>query len=508
MSRTNLLIVMVDQLAARWLPVYGHPVVQAPHIERLGAQGVVFEAAHCPSPLCAPSRAAMLSGQLPSRTGVYDNAAEWPASLPTFLHHLRLAGYRTCLAGKMHFCGPDQLHGFEERVTTDVYPADLDWTPDWRQPEARPSWYHAMTNVLEAGPCLSSLNLDYDQEVAFRANRWLHDLARDPSSFCLVASFTQPHDPYTISKSYWDRYQGIEIDLPRVPALSGAALDPHSRRLRHVSAMDTVDLGEDQIRAARRAYYGMITWLDERIGELLATLAATGLDRDTVVILTSDHGDFLGERGLWYKMSFLEPAIRVPLIIHAPGHFAPRRVAEPVSLLDLFPTVLDLTLGADWAAAAPLDGDSLLPLLAGTGIEKTVVGEYLAEGAVAPVVMFRRGAEKYIHSPADPDQLYDLAADPDELTNLAARPEQAERLAGFRAEVGRRWDLDALNAAVLASQRRRLLVAPALATGRRTAWDHQPDFDASEQYVRTHMPLEEIERRARLPLADAGPEAV
>jgi choline-sulfatase len=250
----------------------------------------------------------------------------------------------------------------------------------------------------------------------------------------------------------------------------------------------------------------MISYVDERIGELLATLAATGLDRDTVVVLTSDHGDFLGERGLWYKMSFLEPSVRVPLIVHAPGHFEPRRVATPVSLLDLFPTVLDLTLGAGWSPAAPLDGKSLLPLLAGTGVKKTVVGEYLAEGAVAPCVMLRRGAEKYIHSPADPDLLYDLAADPDELTNLAARPEHAERLAGFRAEVERRWDLKALHAAVLASQRRRLLVAPALATGRRRSWDHQPDFDAADQYVRTHMPLEEIERRARLPLADGGPE--
>ncbi len=152
-KRPNVLLIMADQMAAPALPIHGHPLVQAPHMQGLAAGGVVFERAYCPSPLCAPSRAAMLTGRLPSRIGVYDNAADLPASIPTFLHHLRRHGYRTCLSGKMHFVGPDQLHGFEERVTTDIYPADLDWTPDWTRPEHRPSWYHSMLSVVQAGPC-------------------------------------------------------------------------------------------------------------------------------------------------------------------------------------------------------------------------------------------------------------------------------------------------------------------------------------------------------------------
>ena len=111
----------------------------------------MFDSAYCASPLCAPSRASFMSGLLPSRTRVYDNAAEFAAEIPTFAHALRLRGYRTILSGKMHFCGPDQLHGFEQRLTTDIYPADFGWTPDWDRPDHRPSWYHNMSSVRDAG---------------------------------------------------------------------------------------------------------------------------------------------------------------------------------------------------------------------------------------------------------------------------------------------------------------------------------------------------------------------
>src|SRR5215211_1383700 len=177
---------MVDQLAAGWLPAYGHHVVQAPAIGALAEQGVVFERAYCPSPLCAPSRSALLTGLLPSRIGVFDNAAEMRASLPTVTHHLRAAGYATILCGKMHFVGPDQLHGFEERLTTDVYPADLEWTPDWRMPlTQRLPWHHTMEGVLRPGVCAASMQMDYDDEVAYRSMRKVLDLARgeDDRSF-------------------------------------------------------------------------------------------------------------------------------------------------------------------------------------------------------------------------------------------------------------------------------------------------------------------------------------
>ena len=181
----NILIVMADQMAPAFLPIHGHPHVRAPNMLSLARDGVVFDSAYCASPLCAPSRAAFMSGLMPSRTGAYDNAAEFPASIPTFAHALRARGYRTILSGKMHFCGPDQLHGFEERLTTDIYPADFDWTPDWDRPEHRPSWYHNMSSVRDAGLCIRSNQLDFDDEAAFMAERAIFDIARsrDPRPF-------------------------------------------------------------------------------------------------------------------------------------------------------------------------------------------------------------------------------------------------------------------------------------------------------------------------------------
>jgi choline-sulfatase len=143
----DILLFQVDQLAAQWLPVYGHPLVRTPNLDALAAAGVVFETNYCNAPLCSPSRFSMLTGCLPSRIGAYDNAADFSADLPTVAHHLRLLGYRTVLSGKTHFCGPDQLHGFEKRLTTDIYPSDYGWTPDWENPAQRPSWYHNMVNV-------------------------------------------------------------------------------------------------------------------------------------------------------------------------------------------------------------------------------------------------------------------------------------------------------------------------------------------------------------------------
>jgi choline-sulfatase len=504
-ARPNVLLVMVDQLAAGWLPAYGHHVVQAPVIGALAEEGVVFERAYCPSPLCAPSRSALLTGLLPSRIGVFDNAAEMRASLPTVTHHLRAAGYGTILCGKMHFVGPDQLHGFEERLTTDVYPADLEWTPDWRMPlTQRLPWYHTMESVVRPGRCAASMQMDYDDEVAFRAVRKLHDLARhrrrDP--FFLVVSFTHPHDPWELHPRYWERYDPAAIDAPAVGPIPRDEADAHSIRLRDMCGIDDAGLTADQVVTARHAYYAAISYVDDRIGEVLAALRDSGLKRDTIVVLTADHGEMLGERGLWYKMTFFEASARVPLIIRAPGRLAPGRVGEPVSLLDLAPTLIALCdqpgAGEPWADT---DGVSLMAPLTGQGPRPggDVVGEYLAEGVRSPAVMLRRGRHKYVWCRDDPDQLYDLADDPAELVNLAADPAHAELCGSLRAEVDRRWDMPALERAVLASQRERRLVVAALRRGRTARWDYRPPNERS--FVDGSDDLYELQRRARLDAA-------
>ncbi|MFO1466876.1 MAG: choline-sulfatase [Steroidobacteraceae bacterium] len=500
MTQPNILILMADQLTAGALPAYGNRVARTPNIDALAASGAVFDSFYCNSPLCAPSRFSFLSGRLPSQIGAYDNAAEFSAQWPTFAHHLRAAGYQTSLSGKMHFCGPDQLHGFEERLTTDIYPADFGWTPDWERFEERPSWYHDMNSVSQAGPCTRTNQIDFDDEVVYAARQKLFDLARskDRRPFCLVVSMTHPHDPYVVPQGYWDRYEGVEIDMPRVQ-IDPAQLDPHSRRLRHVIGLDLRPVTEAQVRAARRAYYGAVSYVDDQVGSLLAALRDSQLANDTIVMVLADHGDMLGERGLWYKMNFFEPACRIPLIVHAPGRIQARRVPASASLLDILPTLCDLAGTPQQRELSALDGTSLMPSLRGEPGADEVIGEYLGEGAIAPLVMIRRGQYKFVHTPVDPDQLYDLAADPLERDNLAADPRYEARVAAFRREVIDRWNLEALHGAVLESQRRRRLVYGALRQGRFTPWDFQPIRDATTAYIRNDQDLPDLEAKARFP---------
>jgi len=501
----NILVLMADQMTPSSLRPYGNTVSKTPRIDALAREGVVFDSAYCASPLCAPSRFAFMAGKLPSKIGAYDNAAELPAQTLTFAHYLRAAGYRTVLSGKMHFCGPDQLHGFEERLTTDIYPADFGWVPDWAQPDVRPSWYHNMSSVLDAGPCVRTNQLDFDDEVTFTVRQKLYDIVRereagtDARPFLVVASLTHPHDPYAIPPEYWNLYSDEAVDLPRT-TLSYDESDPHSKRLRHVCENDRTPPTEQQVRNARRAYYGALSYVDAQFGSILDALQTTGLADDTIVIVTSDHGDMLGERGLWYKMTFFEHAARVPLIVHAPKQFMPRRVTESVSTIDLLPTLVELATGKrETAWPDPIDGRSLVPHLNGDGGHDETLGEYLAEGALAPIVMIRRGRYKFIHTPVDPDQLFDLEADPQELVNLAGDPAYANTVAHFIAEVDARWNLDTLHEDVLASQRRRRFHYAATTQGRLQAWDWQPFNDASQRYMRNHIELDTLEAMARYP---------
>ena len=491
--RPHILFVMADQLSASALPAYGNDVVLAPTLERLGREGVVFERALCASPLCAPSRASLMTGLLPSRTGAIDNAGELPASVPTFAHHLRAAGYRTVLAGKMHFIGPDQLHGFEERPLPDVYPAGLDWVPDWRLEDGeRLPWYHDLSSVVRAGPVRETLQLAYDQEVASRARRAIVETARDPSRpLLLVASFTHPHDPYEVPAEYWERYEDVEIDQPSFRAPPDPP-DLPTRRLRAMLEADRTPIALDRVLAARRGYYGAVSVVDDHVRSLLAALAECGLAGDTIVVVTSDHGDMLGERGLWYKMAPFESSICVPLIVHAPARFRPRRVPRPVSLLDLAPTLVEL------AGAAPpdgVDGSSLAGALSDGAVpDRDLPLEYLAEGVRAAQVTLVRGDLKLVRGLGEPDLVYDVAADPAERMNLADDPARRDEVASLAAAADARWELAELDREVRASQERRRLVARALATGDVTDWDH-PDGDGP--YIRTGDDFWETLERAR-----------
>jgi choline-sulfatase len=506
-SNPNFLFIMADQMAAQALPAYGNKFVKTPNMDALTEGGVVFDNAYCNSPLCAPSRFSLLSGRLPSRIEAFDNAPEFPSSIPTFVHYLRHMGYQTCLSGKMHFIGPDQLHGFEERVTTEIYPTDFGWTPVWESAEnpikpGEKNW-PSMDAVIQSGPCLRSLNIDYDEEVEYQAVKKIYDLARMSNSnpFFLTVSFSHPHDPYLTTLEYWDRYEHNAIDMPVVPDIPVDERDPHSRRLYHACCMDKAGITDEHIRNARHAYYGMLSYVDAKIGKLLNALKDTGLAENTIVIITSDHGDMLGERGMWMKMSFFENSARVPLIVNAPGLYGARRVSQNVSLVDLFPTILQIANGGTMPDLFnPLDGQSLTNLLQGDADEwpDTVFSEYTANFTVAPILMVRQGKYKYIYSEPDPPQLFDLLADPQELENLAGRNYCGDIERTLMERITDCWNPKELKNRIIENQRSRLFIYWALKKGEKTSWDFPASSCTTKQYMTNDENWDITEKRANL----------
>ena len=499
MSKPNILIFMVDQLNGTFFPDGPADWLHAPNLKKLAARSTRFKNAYTASPLCAPGRASFMSGLLPSLSRVYDNAAEFASNIPTYAHHLRRAGYQTCLSGKMHFVGPDQMHGFEERLTTDIYPADFGWTPDYRKPDERIEWwYHNMGSVTGAGVGEISNQMEYDDEVAYNATRKVYDLARggDTRPWCLTVSFTHPHDPYVARRKYWDLYEDCEHLLPDVPAMDYEDHDNHSKRIFDANDWRAFNITEDDIKNSRRAYFANISYLDGKIGEVMEALETTR--QDAIILFVSDHGDMLGERGLWFKMSFFEGAARVPFMIAAP-EMAPGLVTTPVSNIDVAPTLCDLA-GVSMDEVMPwVQGESLVPLGQGGSRDTPVAMEYAAEASYAPMVSLRYGPWKYNRCALDPDQLFNLDDDPHELTNLAEEPAHQGTVTSLRAKSETRWNLDAFDGQVRESQARRWVVYEALRNGDYYPWDYQPLQKASERYMRNHMNLDNLENDKRFP---------
>jgi choline-sulfatase len=351
-----------------------------------------------------------------------------------------------------------------------------------------------MGSVTGAGVAEITNQLEFDDEAAFLAAARLRDLAReqDGRPWLMTIGFTHPHDPYVARPQHWELYADCPALMPEAP---DPATDPQSDRLRAACAADAVTITDAMVARARRAYFANISYLDDKLGEVLGALEATG--QEAAILFTADHGDMLGERGLWFKMTFHEPATRVPLMLAAPG-LSPGRIDQPVSLLDVLPTLCALAglpedAGGPWA-----EGRSLLATMAGAE-RGPVPMEYAAEGSIAPLVALRQGRWKLVVSAPDPDQLFDLQADPHERVNLAADPAHAAVLADLRAAIAAHWDLAQFDAAVRDSQARRWIVYAALREGAYRPWDWQPATDAANRYMRNHMDLNRLEADKRFP---------
>ena len=489
----NILFIQTDQLTPNVLPAYGNTTCKTPNLNHLAHTGIVFDNAYCNFPLCAPSRFSMASGLLASKIGAYDNAAELPASIPTYAHYLRVLGYHTTLAGKMHFVGPDQLHGFEKRLTSDIYPGDFGWTADWGATDSNGAPGGRMltdSRMLDiSGICARSVQIDYDEEITHKAVQEIYDHVRssDNRPFFLQVSYTHPHDPYLCQKRHWDLYDGLEIPAPRIASIKEQDNDPHSLRTLRQQGLNTAKTSAEDIMRSRRAYYGNVSYIDDQVGLLLDAIGQSGQAEDTVIVFSSDHGDMLGERGLWLKKMFFEPAVRVPLIIQAPNRFEPARIGTLCSLLDLLPTFVDLAAIDEWQGPVePLDGISLIALTRSKTADdnRAVYAELLCEGIPSPKFMIRKGPHKFITGAGDPDLLFDLERDPDELNNVIYHQEYSDIAKQFSSEASTIWDVDALSKDIVNSQKRRMLIQRAHAEGQPPIWDFNAEGEGSSRWFR------------------------
>ena len=455
-ERPNLLIIMSDEHAPQFSGAYGHPLVQTPHLDRLAAEGVLFEQAYCNSPICVPSRMSFMTGRYVHHIGAWDNAAPLASDVPTWAHLLRAAGYDAVLAGKQHFIGPDQRHGFRAQLARDLHAERRHPIFDWADgtPPAAVPW----PGLAQAGPGTTE-EIEVDDGVEAAALAYLRDLARREQPWALNVSFIAPHFPLVVPERFWGLYPPESVDLPVIPPGHLDGQHPVYRRMRGMFGL--IAFPEELVRRGRAAYYGLITYLDEKIGRLLAALEETGQRANTLVVYCSDHGEMAGEHGMWRKSNFYEHSARVPLVMSWPGQLpAGRRVGATVSLVDLVAALVEV---AGAPRVGPLDGDSLLPLARGDGAgwKDEAFAELLAHGVVRPMAMLRRGRYKLNYSLDDPPELYDLEADPGELRDLAAVPDYREVVEELRARLLAGWDPIDLERRVRQSQRERLLIGRA-----------------------------------------------
>ncbi len=459
MGRPNILLIMTDEHAPMYSSTYGHPLVQTPSMDQLADEGATFDNAYCNSPLCLPSRMSFMTGRYIHRIGAYDNASPLPSDTVTWAHMLRAVGYDVTLSGKQHFCGPDQLHGFHTQLARDLHAemwtkdGMLRGTADWSKgtPPAAKPW----GGVAAAGPGTTT-EIEVDDLVEERAIEYLRDPARKDQPWALNASFIAPHFPLVVPERYFNLYPLDQIDVPEIP--EGHLENQHPVHQRMRSMFGAVDFPAEQVRRARAGYYGLITYLDEKIGRLLQVLEETGQRENTVVVHFSDHGEMNGEHGMWRKSSMYEASSRVPLQIRWPGRIeGGQRIGGAVSLVDLVATVVDVA-GAQ--SVVPLDGNSLMGLMQGRsgGWKDEVFCEYLAHGVQRPTAMLRTGRYKFNYSLGDAPELYDITADPNEFNDLAASAEHASIVTRLQQRLLSQWNPVAIETDVLRSQQERLLI--------------------------------------------------
>jgi choline-sulfatase len=424
----NLLFILSDEHNRKVAGCYGHPFVKTPNLDRLAASGTTFDAAYCNSPICVPARAALATGRYVHEIGCWDNASPYTGTP-----------------------GGDDYGFTEELLPLHVVEGKGDLKGLFRKGELPNKGTAGLAASVGRGDSSYSR---YDSRIAATAEDWLKRRAASGSSkpFVLFVSFVMPHFPLMAPEACYDLYAGYSLEDLSYRLTAPPPDHPEIKRM--LAYFDYDRHFDDETRAiALRAYYGMVTRLDELVGDVLATLSTTDLAANTRIIYASDHGDNLGNRGMWGKSVMYEDAVAIPLVIAGEGVPTGRRVLTPVSLVDIAPTVLQST---GLSPRAGLRGTSLIELATQERPDRVAFAEYHAAGSGTGQFMVRKGRWKYVAYVGERPQLFDLERDPDEVDDLWDRPEHRVSLRDLDAEIRAICDPDEVNVRAFGDQQARI----------------------------------------------------
>jgi choline-sulfatase len=466
-DRPNILVIMSDQHSRHVIGSYGNDLVRTPHLDRLANQGISFDNAYCPAPLCVPSRMSFMSCRTPSRNRVWHNGHILPSSIPTWAHALALADYETALIGRMHFVGHDQRHGFQQRPFGEfsALPPGVPWAgaKAWtRYPAATTGQCRKAVETAGTGHTLYQW---YDDRVVAETCAFLRERSRaNRKPFAAVAGLVLPHCPFIAPKPLFDYYYD-RVDVP-VP---DEDQPPMARWFRRARGIAEPPLDRERIRIARAAYFALCEVVDASVGRILDCLEDTGLDRNTLVLYCSDHGEMAGEHGCWWKSNYYEGSVGVPLIARLPGVISPAaRSAAVCNLMDIGPTLIDAAGGTPMP---DIDGASLFPLLTGKRADNDyneTVSELVDPRPThtgcpnLPSRMLRTGNMKlWAHWTGHElvTALFNLETDPDEQHDLAELHKYAQTRERMTARVLEDWDPEACAAHTLELDRAHSLIS-------------------------------------------------
>ncbi len=416
----NMIFFMSDNHTRNVVGAYGHPVVQTPILDRITARGVRFDNAYCASPLCCPSRAALATGRYPHQTGYWDNALAYDGTVTSWHHRVRESGATVTSIGKLHFRSGDDDNGFtEEIVPMHIVEGKgaliglLRATDEGVPPRTGPREMYRRSGVGEAD------YQDYDRDITKHAIDWLNrEGARLDRPWLLFVSYASPHPPFAIPKRLYDLYP---LDRMPLPVQFDAATRPDHPAVNHVRRVDNFEepFDEEWVRRTVAGYCGLISHVDEQIGQVMAAVEELGLLSTTRVLYTSDHGEAAGNHGLFGKSVLYDHSMTVPLIMAGPGVPEGQSVGQTVSHVDLFPTLVE-AMGARFNIEdANMIGISLWAAMEGRERERLGFGEFHSQSSKVGSFMLRDGSDKIIYHIDMPPQRFDLKNDPHETNDLA-----------------------------------------------------------------------------------------